>query len=83
MSERLHLVAEYAIAMLPDGELLGAWVGLQRGGRPMQFTRYHREHLISLVNQHGASKYEGQAGFQILLPDGEYLQVDTKREVPA
>jgi hypothetical protein len=80
MNERIHLVTEYAISLLPDGELLGAWNGAQRGGRVMQFTRYQRAHLISLIKKHGASKFEGQDGFQILLPNGDYLQVDTKRK---
>jgi hypothetical protein len=81
MGERIHLVAEYAISILPDGEYIQVASGAQRGGRVMQFTRYQRAHLISLIEKHGASKYEGQDGFQILLPNGDYLQVDTKREV--
>lgn len=80
MSERVQLTTEQATAMLPDGELLDAWVGAQRGGRMMEFTHYRRAHLISLVEAHGASTCYGQSGFQVWLPNGDYLQVDTKRE---
>lgn len=80
MSERVQLTTEQAVEMLPDGDLLTVWIGAQKGGRIMQPTSCRRAYLILLIVEHGASSCYGQSGFQIIFPNGDYWQVETKRK---